>query len=350
MKLRTHIVLFLLLIPLLLSAQELSVQSFASAPNDIISANDQVLDLNGGSCALVKIQVVDDIDRVEGNVIGGIVNRGTEKWVYLTSGTKEFRIFPKSHLPLTISCGKYGIDGLESKRVYILRLTSNQQGSATSKAKNKKKENTDYTQTFEPQNEPPIYTEPEQPAPVVYNQPRQDYNYTFPSSKSSNPISFGIRAGANLAWTQFGEGYDKAGMVPSFHVGLSMDIPFSDNFYLNTALLFSGKGYKYENVEKASAQYIDLPVQLSLRFGDIDETQFQINAGPYAAFGIGGTIKSENSDKEQKFFDYYKRFDYGVAAGIGLIFSSHYYIGANFQLGFGDYRNRNIGISLGYNF
>lgn len=348
MKLRTHIVLFLLLIPLLLSAQELSVQSFASAPNDIISANDQVLDLNGGSCALVKIQVVDDIDRVEGNVIGGLVNRGTEKWVYLTSGTKEFRIFPKSHLPLTISCGKYGIDGLESKRVYILRLTSNQQGSATSRQKKEEKTKVEVTEPVS--QEPVTYTEPEQPAPVVYDQPYQDYNYTYHSRKHSNPISFGIRAGANLAWTQFGDGYDDVGMIPSFHVGLSMDIPFSDNFYLNIALLYSGKGYKYKEVEKASAQYIDLPVQLSLRFGDIDETQFQINAGPYAAFGIGGTIKSENSDKEQKFFDYYKRFDYGVVAGIGLIFSSHYYIGANFQLGFGDYRNRNIGISLGYNF
>ena len=139
-------------------------------------------------------------------------------------------------------------------------------------------------------------------------------------------------------------------MVPSFHVGISMDIPFSDNFYLNTALLYSGKGYKYDKVEKASAQYIDLPVQLSLRFGDIDETQFQVNAGPYVAMGLSGTIKSENGNKEQKFFDYYKSFDYGIVAGIGLTFSTHYYVGANFQLGLADYRNRSIGISLGYNF
>ena len=130
------VTVFLLMIPLWSGAQELEVKSFVFSPTDIIPANEQRKDLNGTYCALVKIQIVDDIDRVEGNIIGDIVNRGVEKWVYMTDGTKEFRLYPKSHLPLSISCNAYGIDGLESKRVYILRLT----GSDDEKNEESKKE------------------------------------------------------------------------------------------------------------------------------------------------------------------------------------------------------------------
>ena len=339
----------LILISDQLPAQELTVQSFTLSPTEIIPANDLRNDLNGMACALVKVQVIDNIDRVEGNVIGDIIKRGTEKWVFLTNGTKEFRLYPTNHLPLSIVCKEYDIDGLESKRVYILRLTSSQ---AMITPESPKQEQKDSVKINEPKQEvPDTNIEQESSTESVLYDQEPEYQYSDrPKHSSNNTVAFGIRAGANLAWTQFSDGYDDVGMAPSIHVGVSLDIPFSDNFYLNTALLYSGKGYKYDKVEKASAQYIDLPVQLSLRFGDIDETQFQVNAGPYVAMGLSGTIKSENGNKEQRFFDYYKSFDYGIVAGIGLTFSSHYYVGANLQLGTADYRNRNISISLGYNF
>jgi len=127
MNIKNYIITTLLsLTPFLLSAQELTVQSFTLSPTEIIPANDLRNDLNGMACALVKVQVIDNIDRVEGNFIGDIIKRGTEKWVFLTNGTKEFRLYPTNHLPLSIVCKEYDIDGLESKRVYILRLTSSQ--------------------------------------------------------------------------------------------------------------------------------------------------------------------------------------------------------------------------------
>jgi len=127
MNTKNYIITTLLaLTPLLLSAQELTVQSFSLSPTEIIPASDQRLDLNGTACALVKVQIVNDIDRVEGNVIGDVINRGAEKWVFVTDGTKELRLYPKSHLPLQIICKDFDIESLESKRVYILRLSSNQ--------------------------------------------------------------------------------------------------------------------------------------------------------------------------------------------------------------------------------
>lgn len=124
MKYRNIIFTFLFTIfPIAAMAQELKVQSFSLSPTEIIPGSEQRKDLNGVNCALVKVQVVDGIDRVEGNIIGDIVNRGMEKRIYLTQGTKVFRLYPHSHLPLSITTSEFDIEKLESNRVYILRLT-----------------------------------------------------------------------------------------------------------------------------------------------------------------------------------------------------------------------------------
>lgn len=117
-------------------SQELKVQSFALSPTEIIPSSEQRKDLNGVNCALVKVQVVDGIDRVEGNIIGDIDSRGTEKRIYLTQGTKFFRLYPHSHLPVSITTSEFDIEKLEGNRVYILRLT----GDADEKKAEPKKE------------------------------------------------------------------------------------------------------------------------------------------------------------------------------------------------------------------
>lgn len=129
-------ILLIILCPLLSEAQELKVQSFELSPMEIIASNDQRKDLNGDVCALIKVQVMDGIDRVEGNIIGNVMIKGIEKWVYLTHGTKFFRLHFLNHLPITISCSDYQIDEMESKRVYILRLTENGKGEEPSPIEN----------------------------------------------------------------------------------------------------------------------------------------------------------------------------------------------------------------------
>ena len=117
-------------------SQELKVQSFALSPTEIIPSSEQRKDLNGVNCALIKVQVIDGIDRVEGNIIGDIDSRGTEKRIYLTQGTKFFRLYPHSHLPVSITTSEFDIEKLEGNRVYILRLT----GDADEKKAEPKKE------------------------------------------------------------------------------------------------------------------------------------------------------------------------------------------------------------------
>ena len=124
-NIRIVTLLLSLLYAFFLNAQELTVKSFTLSGSEIISSKDRRNDLTGQPCALLKIQMVDQLDKVEGNVIGNVVDRGTEKWVYVTDGTYQLRIYPKNHLPITLNIKEknYGVNQMESNRVYILRLT-----------------------------------------------------------------------------------------------------------------------------------------------------------------------------------------------------------------------------------
>ena len=122
MKKLQHLLFVLLLLTMPKAwGQELWVKSFESS-NNIISMSDQRLDFNGDACALVKVRMLSPLDRVEGNVVGDIVNQGTEKWVYVTAGTKELVLYPSQYLPLHVVFKNHGITEVEGKHVYIFTL------------------------------------------------------------------------------------------------------------------------------------------------------------------------------------------------------------------------------------
>ena len=108
-----------------LNAQELTVKSFTLSNFEVIKKEDKRPDREGQPCALLKIQMVDQLEKVEGNVIGEIVDHGTEKWIYVTDGTYQLRIYPKNHLPINFNIKEkdYGVSQMESDRVYNLTLT-----------------------------------------------------------------------------------------------------------------------------------------------------------------------------------------------------------------------------------
>lgn len=121
-KINSLLTMCLLLLAQVAVAQKLNVESMKAVTNDISASQHERKDLNGQACALVKIQLVGSIKRVEGNVIGQVVNRDTEKWVYLTDGTKEMKIIPEDYLPLQVQFADYGIKQVKSKVTYVLTL------------------------------------------------------------------------------------------------------------------------------------------------------------------------------------------------------------------------------------
>lgn len=116
-------ILLLCFLSLSVSAQkDATVKSFAQT-TDHIPGKDRRNDLNGVPCALIKVYVVDDIERIEGNKIGEIVKQGNvEKWVYMCKGSRNIRLHLKNHLPVRVMFQDYHINGLESNRVYELYI------------------------------------------------------------------------------------------------------------------------------------------------------------------------------------------------------------------------------------
>lgn len=119
---------FLSLIPALVacvvvSAQNLKVEN-VTATIDPMTVPMQRLDANDDICALVKVLYPRSGLVFEGNVVGDAPLRTNQYWVYLTAGTKFLQINAPEHYPLRIDFRDYGINGLEGKRIYELKLSS----------------------------------------------------------------------------------------------------------------------------------------------------------------------------------------------------------------------------------
>ncbi|HPH62614.1 MAG TPA: porin family protein [Paludibacteraceae bacterium] len=142
-------------------------------------------------------------------------------------------------------------------------------------------------------------------------------------------FKFGVRAGGGFA-TLTG---DASGLssVFNFHVGAVGDYAFSESFYLEPGLYFTKKGTSYDLEGYFSSEsidvdlyYLQLPVLASYRFNFTDKFGLNLQAGPYAAFGLFGSCgEDENGDDVSSFDDgNYKRFDAGLRLATGAQFSA----------------------------
>lgn len=91
-------------------------------PVDLSAAKYKRKDLNGVTCALVKVQIVADDVEFFGNVVGDVDRKAGEYWVYLIDGTKMFRIQSNSFIPVNITFADYDIPAVLSNNTYIVTL------------------------------------------------------------------------------------------------------------------------------------------------------------------------------------------------------------------------------------
>lgn len=174
-----------------------------------------------------------------------------------------------------------------------------------------------------------------------------------------------VQGGVNLANIT----KDKAGntdnreLLYSFNAGVMGALGISKTIDIETGLLFTGKGVKYEsdlgngNYTKSSFNplFIELPVNLLLKFPlNNKSSNLFVHAGPYVAMGVAGKSKYEskiglltsNSESNIQFnnddpttaqqedasYSKIKRFDYGLNFGGGFALKS-LIIKANYGLG-----------------
>ena len=180
-------------------------------------------------------------------------------------------------------------------------------------------------------------------------------------------VKFGPKVGLNLSTMTLkvsGIGIDPKTVV-GFNAGFVSEITLKGNFVLQPGVMFSKKGSKY-SVESYDLSifpgFFEIPVNAMYKF-DLSTVKLILFAGPYFAFGVGGTYKTpDGSDAinygsgEDKDL---KSFDLGANLGAGLEIKN-FQISA--QYGFGltnlspvetndaEMKVRVIGISLAYLF
>lgn len=208
--------------------------------------------------------------------------------------------------------------------------------------------------------------------------------------------TFGVKAGLNMSkMTEM----DDAKMLMGFHVGATAEFDVMENFTVETGLILSTKGVKFEKTvsqslpgvgkfeatgtTKTNPMYLEIPINAKYGF-DLGGKKLYVAAGPYLGFGIGGKDKKESdvkftwddgvsdaikemtkktyenqtgsSDSKIEWGDKgMKRMDIGVNIGAGIEFGA---IGVGIQYGLGlteiakdsKVKNRVIGISVSYKF
>jgi Outer membrane protein beta-barrel domain len=197
-------------------------------------------------------------------------------------------------------------------------------------------------------------------------------------AQKAAPISFRLRGGVNF---QNINGKNPADskmenkLKTGFHLGATADIPIAPDFAVQTGLLFSTKGTKFEGSGfKLTVSYIEIPI-LFLHTPKLGNDRLLLGVGPYVAVGIGGKLKRETvSDLSVSFRNtipatttsgdktYLKRMDMGANLLAGYELSNSIFVQLNAQLGLikinpgienlsgnkTSWKNTGFGLSVGY--
>jgi hypothetical protein len=196
------------------------------------------------------------------------------------------------------------------------------------------------------------------------------------ANKTQAQVTFGIRGGINFFNIN---GHNEAGqkldnkLKTGFDLGVNIEAPLAQDFYIQPGLLFASKGGKstIDNGEKATYRlsYLEVPVNFIYK-PEVGTGKLLLGAGPYLGFGLGGKVKSSSgAEADIKFKStagndpsvglYYKPVDFGANLLVGYEFTRHVSVQLNAQLGLtnnspykdgSSYKNTGFGLSLGYRF
>ena len=190
--------------------------------------------------------------------------------------------------------------------------------------------------------------------------------------------TFGIRAGVNF---QNINGKNSSGdklkndVATGFHTGLNAEVPLGTGFYLQPGVLYSQKGTEFDNDNQVKLNYIEVPVNFVYK-PVLGTGRMLLGFGPYVGFGLGGKVKSANSERDVEYektvnssnpsltAGVYKGMDAGANFLAGYEFARNLSFQVNAQLGLvninpefqgaandeSKWRNTGFGLSLGYRF
>lgn len=184
----------------------------------------------------------------------------------------------------------------------------------------------------------------------------------------SAQMSIGIKGGVNMSNLVYDDEVNDKNPKIGFNIGLAADYEFVPSVALQTGLFFTTKGYKFDSESldyTENLMYLQLPVHLAYKVDVMPGTRVVLHAGPYAAYGVGGSRKLDagelgSMDVDKIFGDgdyQYKPFDAGLGIGVGAEFGAML-VDLGWDMGLvnisngdnGSVKNQNAYLSVGYKF
>ncbi len=148
----------------------------------------------------------------------------------------------------------------------------------------------------------------------------------------------------------------------AYSFGVDYDAKIFGFLHFNPAVLYSSKGFgfKYDDgalikIENTyNLNYIEVPMDLLLKFHLGENFSVAAFGGPYAAYLISASSSKDSLVED----DDYNEIDYGAQFGVGLYFN-HFNIRAFYSFGLNDiykektfsnnkFQNEVLGVTLGY--
>lgn len=117
------------------------------------------------------------------------------------------------------------------------------------------------------------------------------------------------------------------GSSVAFHGGLFSNFRLSDTWSITPELLYSVRGFKVEG-GSVNLRYIEVPVVVS--YAPIKALAIEV--GPDFAWLAGGRNRSDGKSSKIN-MDLYKRFDFGVIAGLRCPITEKISVAARYYLG-----------------
>lgn len=106
-------------------------------------------------------------------------------------------------------------------------------------------------------------------------------------------------------------------------------------FGFRSELMLSRQGYDYKrnnNTGTVDLDYLLLPQLMTINI----TKKIEIHAGGQIAFLLNAKEDSANNNSSGSLFDYFKRFDYGIAGGVQIAPFKGLFIGARMNIGLND--------------
>lgn len=122
MKFKILVLLCVIWLTNLESWGELKVVSIAENSADLSASRYERLDLNNQPCALIKVWSPEKVLQAQGDVVGDIMEKDSETWIYVINGTRMLKLIFESQPPVFVDFNLFGVNSADALHTYELKL------------------------------------------------------------------------------------------------------------------------------------------------------------------------------------------------------------------------------------